>query len=259
MPGIASRVIEETLSRVERELLTLTEGIDDPGILKCVFMAGGPGSGKGFASAQLFGIDQRFKASFSTFGLKVVNSDNMFEYLLKQLGVDIGQLGNLKKSNPELFFQLTDAPGSIREKAKDLTRKMHLNFLNGRLGLIIDGTGKSAAKVAIQKKEAESYGYDCMMVLVNTDLDIALERNRKRARVLPDDVVEEMWHEVQAQIPAYRTMFGRNFVEIRNNVPADAMSDIHRIVRAFINAPLRNPFGHEWITIARAVEHLSEQ
>lgn len=67
-----------------RQYLThINEGVDDPGILKCVFMAGGPGSGKSFAANDLFGIDQRFRSSFSTYGLKVVNSDMEFERLLK--------------------------------------------------------------------------------------------------------------------------------------------------------------------------------
>jgi len=47
----------------------LNEGVDDPGILKCVFMAGGPGSGKSFTAMEIFGIDKKLKSSFSSFGL----------------------------------------------------------------------------------------------------------------------------------------------------------------------------------------------
>ena len=36
----------------------LTEGIQDKGNFKAVFMAGGPGSGKSFIAAQLFGIPE---------------------------------------------------------------------------------------------------------------------------------------------------------------------------------------------------------
>ena len=62
----------------------LIEGVDDPGILKCIFMAGGPGSGKSFTSEEIFGIDRRFKASFAQSGLKVINSDTAFEAQLKK-------------------------------------------------------------------------------------------------------------------------------------------------------------------------------
>ena len=32
----------------------LNEGVNDPGIFKAVFLAGGPGSGKSFVASQLF-------------------------------------------------------------------------------------------------------------------------------------------------------------------------------------------------------------
>ena len=51
----------------------LTEGVFDKGILKAVFMAGGPGSGKTFVAKQLFGIPDKINVSVS--GLKTVNSD----------------------------------------------------------------------------------------------------------------------------------------------------------------------------------------
>ena len=61
----------------------LTEGVFDKGILKAVFMAGGPGSGKSYVASQLFGIPKKINVSAS--GLKTVNSDTEFEFLLKKL------------------------------------------------------------------------------------------------------------------------------------------------------------------------------
>ena len=37
--------------------MNLLEGVYDPGILKAVFLAGGPGSGKSYSVNQIFGID----------------------------------------------------------------------------------------------------------------------------------------------------------------------------------------------------------
>ena len=39
--------LETELSQLKKQLFIemITEGVDDPGILKCVFLAGGPGSG----------------------------------------------------------------------------------------------------------------------------------------------------------------------------------------------------------------------
>ena len=59
--------IEQELMSIKESILEqmITEGVDDPGILKCVFMAGGPGSGKSFTAMEIFGIDKKTKASFS--------------------------------------------------------------------------------------------------------------------------------------------------------------------------------------------------
>ena len=61
----------------------LTEGVFDKGILKAVFMAGGPGSGKSYVAGQIFGIPKKVNVSMS--GLKSVNSDTEFEFLLKKI------------------------------------------------------------------------------------------------------------------------------------------------------------------------------
>ena len=37
----------------------LTEGVFDKGILKAVFMAGGPGSGKSYVAQEIFGIPKK--------------------------------------------------------------------------------------------------------------------------------------------------------------------------------------------------------
>ena len=62
----------------------LSEGINDPGILKCVFLAGGPGSGKTYMAKGLFGIPERLNISHA--GLKMVNSDKELKFLLNKYG-----------------------------------------------------------------------------------------------------------------------------------------------------------------------------
>ena len=66
----------------------ILEGVDDPGILKCVFLAGGPGSGKSFAVNQVLGVPENITTGLSSTGLKVVNSDPAFELFLKRKGVN---------------------------------------------------------------------------------------------------------------------------------------------------------------------------
>ena len=85
---LTEAVVLDSMYDIEGELLNIKEtiieqmiieGVDDPGILKCVFMAGGPGSGKSFTAMEVFGIDKKLKSSFSSTGLKSVNSDSAFE------------------------------------------------------------------------------------------------------------------------------------------------------------------------------------
>ena len=71
----------------------LAEGVYDKGILKAVFMAGGPGSGKSYVASQLFGIPKKVNVSVS--GLKTVNSDTEFEALLRKYGFETFGTGKL--------------------------------------------------------------------------------------------------------------------------------------------------------------------
>ena len=73
---ITETIVVDSMYDVESELLKLKEslleqmiieGVDDPGILKCVFMAGGPGSGKSFTAMEIFGIDKRLKSIIFSF------------------------------------------------------------------------------------------------------------------------------------------------------------------------------------------------
>jgi len=142
----------------------LSEGPNDPHIFKAIFLAGGPGSGKGFVVSNLMGADST--------GLKVVNSDEVYEKL-----ASLAKPEPLDLSDPEVVA--SPQGQEAREKAKRLTKMKQTNYLDGRLGLIIDGTAKDVAKTEDQKTKLEALGYDTMMVFVNTNLDVAKERNKE--------------------------------------------------------------------------------
>ncbi len=98
----------------------LIEGVNDPGIFKAVFLAGGPGSGKSYVASQLFGIPE--KLNVSAFGLKLVNQDTELEKFLKKYfgTVDIDNMPD------ELFRQLTDPTdddySGMRTHTKELSK-----------------------------------------------------------------------------------------------------------------------------------------
>ena len=110
----------------------LNEGVYDKGVLKAIFMAGGPGSGKSYVAKQLFGIPDKINVSVS--GLKTVNSDTEFEYLLKKYGFETVGGGLDIDLWPDDVFQMVavgdedSKDPSLRKYAKILTKNRKENF-----------------------------------------------------------------------------------------------------------------------------------
>ena len=250
--------IEQELMTIKESLLEqmIIEGVDDPGILKCIFMAGGPGSGKSFTAMEIFGIDKKLKSSFSHTGLKTVNSDSAFEKGLKDNGIDAKELGDIERNNPELWDKIAgNQSDSIRSKAKALTALQKKFYEVGRLGMIIDGTGHDYGKIQKNKKVAESLGYDTYMVFVNTSLEVAKERNQNRDRVLSDERLAKSWKDVQANLGKFQNLFGGNFRIVDNTVYKPISGQVQKAVNTFVKANIYNPIGKKWISTARALKN----
>lgn len=234
------------------------EGVYDPGILKAVFLAGGPGSGKTTTANQLFGVVSN---SFSYGGLKPVNSDKFFEFLLKKHNVS----GDLASLPPEEFEKVTVGPTSLRGQAKTLSDKNYNILLQGRMGVLIDSTGDDPTKITKHaEKLKQEYGYDVYMVFVNTPLQKALDRNDGRARKLPHNLVTTIWNSAQNAKKVYEQYFGESFVEVMNDKdvakgqPLDIDSEVQKRVDRFIKEPVMNPSGKEWIRQALAAKKINE-
>lgn len=225
----------------------LKEGVYDPGILKCIFLAGGPGSGKSKVSKEIFGIQG--VSSFSASGLKSVNSDTAFEAQLKKNGIDPKDLAKIEAEQPELWNKITKDPHGVRELAKQTTQKIKAFYEEGRLGMIIDGTGDDVVKIHKQKQRAEALGYDTFMVFVNTSLEVAKHRNSMRDRVLPENLLIPIWKDCQNNLGKFQTMFSGNFRIVDNSKDGNNVTrDIKKNVDSFINSGIRNPIGKKWVT-----------
>ena len=142
----------------------LQEGVYDPNIFNAIFLAGGPGSGKSYV----------VERSTGGLGMKILNSDDIYERDLEKAGLDIGK--------PEDIF--SDEGQEIRAKSKRLTKLRRDSWVDGRLGIIIDGTGKDLNKIGRQKKLLDQLGYETMMIFANTSLEIAQQRNKERRSCL---------------------------------------------------------------------------
>ncbi len=237
----------------------LVEGVDDPGILKCVFLAGGPGSGKTYVAKGLFGIPDRLNISHS--GMKMVNSDKELKFLLNKFGFGT----DLDKMPDEVFQNLTTSKekggSNLRHFAKDLTAQRRKKYQEGRLGMIVDGTGDDFQKIQKEKKEVEELGYDTYMIFINTTLERALERNEKRDRVLPEKIVVDSHRAVQRNIGGFQGLFKQNFMIVDNNKDLDekkAQKRFNMLVKQglnkFVKKPLKNSIGKSWIRKQRILK-----
>ncbi len=217
----------------------LSEGVYDQGIFKAVFTAGGPGSGKSFTASALFGIPTTMPF-VSADGLKGVNSDSTFEAYLKQAGLG----ADMEKMGPEDYAKAQN----LRATAKSVTAKRMAGYINNKLGMLIDGTGKNFAKVEKKQKLLKSLGYDCYMIFVNTSLQVALERNKKRARVVPEKMVKQFWQEVQNNLGKFQSLFGRsNILVVDNSEQKKFPSEVIKASNHFVRKPLKNHVAKAWI------------
>ena len=205
----------------------LQEGVYDPNIFKAFFLAGGLGSGKSYVVRRTTGGT----------GLKIVNSDPVFESLLKKAGLAL-------KMPPEEF----ERKEVVRGRAKQIVKKQQANYLEGRLGIIIDGTGKDAGRISRQKASLEELGYDTYMIFVNTSIDVALARNEKRARSLQPSFVVKSWKDVQANIGAFNNMFRQGFIVVDNNdAGEDVFQTVWKRIQGLLRKKVTNTRAQNWI------------
>jgi predicted kinase len=249
--------IQKELKEIQTKLFVelITEGVDDPGILKCIFLAGGPGSGKSYTAKEIFGVGKSDMASVSAGGLKVISSDMAFEQALKKNGINPKDLADIQKNDPNFWAYIAGETGdSIRNKAKEVTQKQQAFYEAGRLGLIIDGTGDEVLKIRNKMDKAEKLGYDCYMVFVNTSLEVAIKRNAERSRSLPESLVRQIWSKCQENMGKFQGMFGNNFIIVDNTEYHPISKSVQKQVDAFLRKPIQNPIGKKWIMGARTLK-----
>ena len=210
-----------------RTFQDLQEGVYDPNILKAFFLAGGPGSGKSYV----------VKRGTGGLGLKIVNSDDVFEKYLKDAGLSL----KMPKSEEE-------PRDKLRDRAKRVTDARQANYVEGRLGLIIDGTGKDYDSITRKAQKLRLLGYDIHMIFVNTSLDVALERNAARKRTLRPDIATKSWKSVQNNMGKFSQFFRQGFILVDNNVAGeDIMAPVIKQIRNMANAKVKNTIGKQWI------------
>ena len=220
----------------------LAEGVHDKGIFKAVFLAGGPGSGKDYVLSN----------TLDGHGMIEMNSDKAFEYLLDKEGLD--------KTMPDNEEAQRNA---IRKKSKDVTEIRHRMALQGRNGLIINGTGADPKEYIEIKRRLDKLGYDTSMIMVNTDDEVSRARNVERGknggRTVPESIRKQKWEAVQAARAEFGKIFRNSYIEFDNSedlrqaapdvvkAKKEEMKQIYKEIQKFVDAPPKNEKAKFWI------------
>lgn len=197
----------------------IIEGRFDPYQNKAIFFAGVPGAGKTFIARRLASI---------FYGLKQVNPDAAFKYLLKNKNLSL-------KMPPE-----EETPREIeRQRSKQIVGKQQQMYQQENLGMLIDTTGRSLSRVVDTKEELEAQGYDTAMIYVDADIETSVKRNRARERSIPEKVLMQNFGAVKANVPRFQELFGDRFFEIDNSLEKqaelpEALKELEQRVKSFL-------------------------
>ena len=196
-----------------------------------VFMAGGPGSGKGTVLRNL-GLN-----------LPVINPDDEFERELQAQGISMNMQG-MSDERKQLHGQLEteedpEMQTALQMKIDDISSQFstamkifHRSNKNTETEIenrinsddcssyIIDGTASSYNVVSSRVERLRARGYKVAMVFVDADPLDAEERNVTRSshggRSLPTKIISKVHDKVQANRQPYADLFGDNFIYVDN-------------------------------------------
>lgn len=214
---------------VNRLLNILEEGVYDPYIFKAIFMTGPMGAGKSTVAQKLVG----------GYGLRSLNLDNFNEMAIKK-----GQVPNGQLSNDQL------------QKSWELVQAQKGNFIDGRLGLLIDGSGRNLQDISQNLTNLRNLGYDTACILVNVDVEVSIQRAQQRAaaqaqqygqgRNVPEELQRSTHAAIRNNIPQLKKIFGKYFFEV-DNTSQPVLTSLQKGVNSFLRTPPSSPAAIQWI------------
>ena len=201
------------------------ESISDRGIFKAVFVGGIPGAGKTSLLRTVIP---------SEIHPKIINIDKFIEHNAPKRGYDLTQ-------------ELTPTQMIL---PKRMIKNQLVNYVNGMLPLVIDGTATHYPVVQRRIQSLNLVGYDTFILWVNTDLNVALARNAQRTRQVDPEVIRDMSaNSTESKARLHRSM-PSNFYEIDNSgdtPPEEQLSTASKKIRQFFTSPVENPRGQQII------------
>ncbi len=157
-----------------------------------VILAGGAGSGKGFISSNLLGIEGKV-LDVDELKKMVIASKQMSARIKKETGEDITKFDLKDSKNVSKLHDLLGVQYKVDKKVSSaLFRGIMEAPVDRKPNIIFDVTLKDMKKLKTISANAEAMGYDkknIHIVWVMNEFEIAVDQNAGRDRVVPDDIM----------------------------------------------------------------------
>ena len=114
-----------------------------------------------------------------------------------------------------------------KQKLAEQTKDERRNAIKKRLPLIINGSANDIERIVTIKEELEDFGYETMMIFVDTSDKISADRNQKLKRMMVEDVRHEKWLNAQKNAQQFEKLFNE-FVVFDNTINLDS-ADIFNV------------------------------
>ena len=154
------------------------------GQFKAIFVTGGPGSGKDIVIREAIAESRAVE----------LNLTQAFDYLADKQ-------------------KLSEQTGDFRRDA-----------IRNRGPLIINGPADDMVKINHIKEELEDFGYQTLMVFVDTSNEVSQERNSRLSRMMVESVRHDKWLQSQKNKQTFLESF-KSFIYIDNNQSLEAIEE----------------------------------
>lgn len=183
--------IIEDIQQLDEKLITFGRKAY-PKFNNVVILAGGAGSGKGFVLSKLIGLEGK---TLDVDALKklAIDSTKFSAVVKKETGKDLKRF-DLKnpKNVSELHLLLGDHYRIADRNQNQLFKSIMLAHPDRKPNLIFDVTLKSYSKLTKLSMNLDNLGYEktnIHLVWVINDVNVAKAQNKKRSRVVPEDIL----------------------------------------------------------------------
>lgn len=167
--------------------------------------------------------------------------------IAEELGVKVYASDKLRKE----LWGSEEIQGDNNEIFTELYRRIKASLKNGE-SCVLDATNIKASKRAHFLKEIKNIECEKICILVASDINVCLARNRERERHVPYEVIKKMYMSIQ--IPQYRE--GWDKIIIKRTLDSNNEYDIFKFIDYLTTVNHDNP--HHLLTIGAHIQAVTK-